>query len=106
MPYAPELRAAFLCVCGTHGYVKPDGHFMDDLWAYDIPAHRWLHGLRDQRLQHRLPGIQGQSRRGGPLWDRSKAIASSISDPVIVDGHVYCSSGQPRQAVPFPIWNH
>ncbi len=42
MPYAPALRAAFLCGCGVHGYVKPDGHFQDDLWAYDINAHRWL----------------------------------------------------------------
>jgi len=42
MPYAPALRAAFLCGCGQHGYVKPDGHFMDDLWAYDINGHRWV----------------------------------------------------------------
>jgi len=42
MPFAPELRAAFLCGCGIHGFVKPDGHFMDDLWAYDINGHRWI----------------------------------------------------------------
>jgi len=42
MPLAPELRAAFLCGCGIHGFTKPDGHFMDDLWAYDINGHRWV----------------------------------------------------------------
>jgi len=42
MPYAPELRAAMLCGCGQHGFVKPDGRFMDDLWAYDVPGHRWV----------------------------------------------------------------
>lgn len=42
MVYAPDLRAAFLCGCGQHGFVKPDGHFMDDLWVYDINGHRWI----------------------------------------------------------------
>lgn len=42
MPFAPELRGAFLYGEGIHGYVKPDGHYMDDLWFYDIHAHRWI----------------------------------------------------------------
>ena len=42
MPYAPELRGAFLYGQGKHGYVKPDGHYMDDLWFYDFAAHRWI----------------------------------------------------------------
>ena len=39
---APDLRGAFLFGEGVHGYVKPDGHSMDDLWFYDINAHAWL----------------------------------------------------------------
>jgi hypothetical protein len=39
---APELRGAFLFGEGVHAYVKPDGHIMDDLWFYDIHAHRWI----------------------------------------------------------------
>lgn len=39
---APELRGAFLYGEGQHGYTKPDGHYMDDLWFYDINAHRWI----------------------------------------------------------------
>jgi len=42
MPLAPELRGAFLRGEGQHGYTKPDGHYMDDLWFYDINAHRWI----------------------------------------------------------------
>lgn len=42
MPLAPELRGAFLFGEGVHGYTKPDSHYMDDLWFYDIAAHRWI----------------------------------------------------------------
>ena len=42
MPYAPDLRGAFLFGEGTHGFVKPDGHYMDDLWFYDVNQHRWI----------------------------------------------------------------
>jgi hypothetical protein len=42
MSYAPEMRAAFLYGEGVHGYTKPDGYYMDDLWAYDVNAHRWI----------------------------------------------------------------
>jgi hypothetical protein len=42
MPLAPELRGAFLYGEGRHGYTKPDGRYMDDLWFYDINAHRWI----------------------------------------------------------------
>src|SRR5438477_10887150 len=34
MPFAPELGGAFLFGEGIHGYSKPDGHYMDDLWFY------------------------------------------------------------------------
>jgi hypothetical protein len=42
MPLAPELRGAFLFGEGVHGYIKPDGHYMDDLWFYDVNGHRWI----------------------------------------------------------------
>ena len=41
-PCAPELRGAFLFGEGVHGYTKPDGHYMDDLWFYDINSHCWI----------------------------------------------------------------
>jgi hypothetical protein len=42
MACAPDLRVAWLYGSGQHGFVKPDGHYQDDLWAYDINAHRWI----------------------------------------------------------------
>src|SRR5262249_55031369 len=42
MPYASDLGGAFLFGEGVHGYTKPDGHYMDDLWFYDANAHRWI----------------------------------------------------------------
>ncbi len=42
MPFAPGLEGAFLFGEGVHGYAKPDGHYMDDLWFYDVRGHRWI----------------------------------------------------------------
>jgi hypothetical protein len=42
MPLAPELRGAFLFGEGVHGFAKPDGRYMDDLWLYDLNGHRWV----------------------------------------------------------------
>ncbi len=39
---APELRGAFFFGEGIHGYVKPDGYAMDDVFFYDIQQHRWI----------------------------------------------------------------
>lgn len=42
MASAPDLGGAFFCGTGVHGFIKPDGHYMDDLWFYDAYAHKWL----------------------------------------------------------------
>lgn len=41
-PAAPNLRGGFVFAEGVHAYVKPDGHYMNDLWFYDINGHRWV----------------------------------------------------------------
>jgi hypothetical protein len=41
-PAAPNLGGAFVFGEGVHAYVKPDGHYMNDLWFYDLNAHRWV----------------------------------------------------------------
>jgi len=41
MPYAPELRGAFLVGQGKHGYIRPDGRY-DDIYFYDVNAHAWV----------------------------------------------------------------
>jgi hypothetical protein len=42
MPAAPNLRGAFVFGEGVHAYTKPDGFYMNDIWFYDINAHRWV----------------------------------------------------------------
>lgn len=42
MPFDPKRRGAFLYGEGVHGYTKPDGRYMDDLWFYDVNGHRWV----------------------------------------------------------------
>lgn len=42
MVYCPDKKGIFLCATGVHGAVKPDHHYMDDLWFYDINAHQWI----------------------------------------------------------------
>jgi hypothetical protein len=41
MSYASDLEGAFLVGQGRHGYIKPDGRF-DDIFFYDVNAHRWI----------------------------------------------------------------
>lgn len=41
MPFASAFGGAFLYGEGRHGFAKPDGHYMDDLWFYDVNAHAW-----------------------------------------------------------------
>jgi hypothetical protein len=80
MPLAPELRGAFLFGEGVHGYVKPDGHFMDDLWFYDLNSHRWIccyPGMDAKKLDFKINehGIE-TSRAGRPI-------------PIASMGHAY-----------------
>jgi D-alanyl-D-alanine carboxypeptidase/D-alanyl-D-alanine-endopeptidase (penicillin-binding protein 4) len=43
MAWAPDLGVAFLTGEGVHGWWdKQTGRYMDDLWAYDLRAHRWI----------------------------------------------------------------
>jgi hypothetical protein len=42
MPFAPDLRGGFVFAEGVHGYTKPDGRYMNDIWFYDANAHRWV----------------------------------------------------------------
>ena len=39
---AADLRGAFVAGQGVHGYIKPDGHYQDDIFFYDINGHRWI----------------------------------------------------------------
>ena len=43
MAFAPDLHGAFLFGEGVHGWWnRKTGRYMDDLWFYDVPGHRWI----------------------------------------------------------------
>jgi hypothetical protein len=43
MAYAPDLKAAFLFGEGVHAWWNKQNHrYMDDLFVYDVMAHRWM----------------------------------------------------------------
>lgn len=42
MPYAADVGGMFVFGEGEHAYIKPDGHYMNDLWCYDVNANRWV----------------------------------------------------------------
>jgi hypothetical protein len=77
MPFAPDLRGAFVFGEGVHAYTRPDGRYMNDLWCYDVNAHRWV---------CLYPGIE------------VKAIAQRIRDRELTlnaDGLLVEKDGQP-----------
>jgi hypothetical protein len=77
MPYAPDLRGGLVFAEGVHGYVKPNGRYMNDIWFYDANAHRWI---------CLYPGIE------------VKAIAKRIKDRELTlnpDGLLAEKDGQP-----------
>lgn len=76
-PAAPNLRGGFVFAEGVHAYVKPDGRYMNDLWFYDINAHRWVCCY---------PGIEVKSLAG-----RIKDRKLTLND----DGLLVDNSGEP-----------
>src|SRR5690242_18419444 len=43
MPYAPDLKAAFLFGEGVHNWWnRQNNRYMDDLFVYDVQGHRWI----------------------------------------------------------------
>jgi hypothetical protein len=68
---------AFVFAEGVHAFVKPDGHYMNEVWFYDIRGHRWI---------CLYPGIE------------VKAIAQRIKDKDLIvngDGLLVDREGQP-----------
>lgn len=83
MPVAAELGGAFLFGEGVHGYAKPDGRYMDDLWFYDVNGHRWVccypgADTRGLALIMNEDGFEA-TREGEPLPVASQAHGYSMN---------------------------
>lgn len=71
---APELRGAFYFGEGVHAFVKPDSHIMDDLWFYDINAHRWIAvypGTNTANFSDKVKKGDFKVDRNGQIVDRN-----------------------------------
>jgi hypothetical protein len=82
MIYAPDMRGAFFMGTGRHHYVKPDGHYQDDLWFYDANAHKWIcvYPGSPKNLKLKL------DKRGFEVNEKGTPI------PVDSTGHATCNS--------------
>ncbi|WP_439628320.1 hypothetical protein [Gemmata sp.] len=102
---ATDKRGAFLFGEGVHGYVKPDGHAMDDLWFYDLNAHAWtcLHPGTDtktftQRVKDKELVIGGD----GQVVDKDK---QPVPVHQLVHAWGYLAYDSDRQKFAFLSWN-
>jgi len=81
MPYAPDLRGAFLMGEGNHGwYNAKTRRYMDDLWFYDIHSNRWVcayPGADIDRLDFTI------NKDGFTATQEGDAV------PISVTGHAY-----------------
>ena len=72
---APDLRGAYLFGEGVHAFVKPDGYAMDDLWFYDINAHRWIclyPGMNTRTFTQRVKDKELKIDDNGLLIDQGR----------------------------------
>ena len=102
---APDKRGAVLFGEGVHGYVKPDGHVMDDLWFYDLNAHAWtcLHPGTDtktftQRVKDKELVIDGD----GQLVDQDQR---PVPVHQLVHAWGYLAYDSDRKKFAFLSWN-
>ena len=101
MPYSASLGGAFLYGEGIHGWVdERTGRYMDDLWLYDVNAHRWvnLHPGTDTRNPPKL--IVNE--------DGFEALADGSPVPIAISVHGYeMVTWDPHRQLMYtvPSWN-
>jgi hypothetical protein len=81
MAFAPDLHGAFLFGEGAHGWWnRKTGRYMDDLWFYDVPGHRWI---------CLYPGTEVKAHRKALTEDGFEADADGRPVPVASMVHAY-----------------
>lgn len=71
-PMVSELGGMLVFGEGVHAFVKPDGHYMNDLWFYDINAHGWVcldTGIDTKTIAQRIRDRKLIIDRDGALID-------------------------------------
>jgi len=102
---APDKRGAFLFGEGVHGYVKPDGHSMDDLWFYDINSHAWTclyPGMNTKTFTQRVKNKELLLDDHGQLIDSDK---QPIPLHTLVHAWGYLTYDSDRKKFAFLSWN-
>lgn len=102
---APDKRGAFLFGEGVHGYVKPDGHIMDDLWFYDINTHAWncvYPGMNTTTFTQRVKDKELLLDENGQLIDNDK---QPIPLHTLVHAWGYLNYDSDRKKFAFLSWN-
>lgn len=102
---APDKRGAFLYGEGVHGYVKPDGHAMDDLWFYDLHAHAWIclyPGMNTRTFNQRVQDKQLLLDDHGQLIDADR---QPIPLHPLVHAWGYLTYDSDRRKFAFLSWN-
>ena len=102
---APDKRGAFLFGEGVHGYVKPDGHSMDDLWFYDINTHAWTclyPGMNTKTFTQRVKDKELLLDENGQLIDSDK---QPIPLHTLVHAWGYLTYDSHRKKFAFLSWN-
>lgn len=103
--FAPDKRGAFLFGEGVHGYVKPDGHSMDDLWFYDINSHAWTclyPGMNTKTFTQRVKNKELLLDDHGQLIDSDK---QPIPLHTLVHAWGYLTYDSDRKKFAFLSWN-
>jgi len=87
LTYAPDLGGAFFTGEGVHGYTKPNGYYMCDLWFYDANGHRWIclyPGVPTKTVRLKLDSHGFEVDEKGedtPIGFAPHAYASTTYDP-------------------------
>jgi hypothetical protein len=100
IPAAPDLRGAFLFGEGVHAYVKPDGRYMNDVWFYDLNAHRWVclyPGIEVKTVAPRLKDKELTVNGDGLLVDK----ASQPLPPLLIHAYGYLGYDPGRRRFAF-----
>lgn len=77
MPFAPDLNGAFLGGLGPHGFYKPDQRILDDVFFYEINAHRWIciyPGTDSTTFVQRIKSGDLKVRKDGQLVDGQEHV--------------------------------